>query len=180
MKAKRLFVASAVLCLGTIAARADVVTDWNDKAVAFALAATWDHRQPSGTMAMTPPGHVRRGQLDRAQIARPYLVQLTVTPTASKEAAAATAAEIVLAGVDPRGPAEMKAVLEAYLAAIPDSADKTEGVKLGEAVAAKILEARANDGASAPDTYRPRTTAGVYVATAPLAVPQWPGVSLSP
>ena len=74
----------------------------------------------------------------------------------------------------------MKAALEAYLAAIPDGPDKAVGVKLGEAVAAKILEARTNDGASAPDTYRPRTTPGVYVPTAPLAAPQWRGVSLSP
>ena len=175
MKAKRLLVASAVLCLGTIAARADVVTDWNDKAVAFAVSRDMGPPPAERIMAMT---HLAMfdavNSIERKY--RPYLVQLTVTPTASKEAAAATAAGIVLAGVDPRGPAEMKAVLEAYLAAIPDSADKTEGVKLGEAVAAKILEARANDGASAPDTYRPRTTAGVYVPTAPLAVPQWPGV----
>jgi hypothetical protein len=71
---------------------------------------------------------------------------------------------------------EMKAALAAYLAAMPDSAAKQEGIKLGEAVAAKILEARANDGSSAPDSYRPRTTAGVYVPTAPTLGSQWPGV----
>jgi hypothetical protein len=107
---------------------------------------------------------------------RPYLVQLPAAVTASKEAAAATAAGTVLAGVDTKTQAEMQAALAAYLAAIPDGAAKSEGIKLGEVVAAKMLEARANDGANAPDTYRPRTTPGVYVPTAPTAVPQWPGV----
>ena len=126
MKAKRLLVASAVLCLGTIAARADVVTDWNDKAVAFAVSRDMGPPPAERIMAMT---HLAMfdavNSIERKY--RPYLVQLTVTPTASKEAAAATAAGTVLAGVDPRGPAEMKAALEAYLAAIPDSADKDRG-----------------------------------------------------
>src|SRR5262249_17899249 len=71
---------------------------------------------------------------------------------------------------------DMKAALAASIATIADSSAKIEGIKIGEAVAAKILEARANDGANAADTYRPRTTAGVYVPTAPTAVPQWPRV----
>ncbi len=175
MNAKRLLAVSSVLCLGTIAARADVVTDWNDKAVAFAVSRNMGPPPAERIMAMT---HLAMfdavNSIERKY--RPYLVQLTVAATASKQAAAAAAAGTVLAGVDPRGPAEMKAALEAYLASIPNSPDKAEGVKLGEAVAAKLLEARANDGAKAPDTYRPRTTPGVYVPTAPLAVPQWGGV----
>jgi hypothetical protein len=175
MKAKRLLVVSVVLCLGTIAARADVVTDWNDKAVAFAVSRNMGPPPAERIMAMT---HLAMfdavNSIERKY--RPYLMQLTVPATASKEAAAAAAAGTVLAGVDPRGPAEMKAALTTYLASIPDSANKAEGVKLGETVAAKYLEARANDGASAPDTYRPRTTPGVYVPTAPVAVPQWAGV----
>ena len=175
MKATLLLVVSSVLCLGTIAARADVVTDWNDKAVAFAVSRNMGPPPAERIMAMAHLAIFDAvNSIERKY--RPYLVQLTVTPTALKEAAAAAAAGTVLASVDPRGPAEMKAALEAYLAAIPDSADKAAGVKLGEAVAAKILEARTNDGASAPDTYRPRTTPGVYVPTAPLAAPQWGGV----
>ena len=46
----------------------------------------------------------------------------------------------MLAGVNPQMQAEMKAALAAYLRAIPDSADKAEGIRLGEAIAAKILE----------------------------------------
>jgi hypothetical protein len=72
--------------------------------------------------------------------------------------------------------ATMNSLLESYLAAIPDSSAKAEGIKLGAAVAVRILEERANDGAREPDAYRPRTTAGIYVPTAPTAAPQWPKV----
>ena len=78
---------------------------------------------------------------------RPYLVQLTAEPTTSKEAAAAAAAATVLAAVDEKTATETKGELANYLARIPGGAAKLEGIRLGEAVAAKVLEARANDGA---------------------------------
>ena len=96
---------------------------------------------------------------------RPYLVQLPADPATSKEAAAAAAAAAVLATIDAKTAGEMKVALASYLASIPDGAAKSDGIKLGEAVAAKVLEARANDGSDAPDDYRPRTTPGVYVPT---------------
>ena len=90
--------------------------------------------------------------------------------TTSQEAAAAAAAATVLAGLPARqGSAEIKAALASYLAAIPDGAAKSDGIKLGEAVAAKVLQARENDGANLPDAYRPRTAPGVYVPT-PITV----------
>ena len=68
----------------------------------------------------------------------------------------------------------MKAALAAYLASIPDGAAKSDGIKLGESVAAKLLEARAHDGSNAPDAYRPRTSPGVYVPTAITLSSMWP------
>jgi hypothetical protein len=76
---------------------------------------------------------------------QPYLVQLPATPSASKDAAAAAAAGTVLAGINPLTQATVNSLLESYLAAIPDSPAKAEGIKLGEAVAAQILAERAND-----------------------------------
>jgi hypothetical protein len=70
----------------------------------------------------------------------------------------------------------MKAALASYLGSIPDGAAKSDGVKLGEAVAAKVLEARKNDGSEAPDAYRPRTTPGVYVPTAITISSMWPNM----
>jgi PAP2 superfamily len=70
----------------------------------------------------------------------------------------------------------MKAAVGPYLATIPDGTAKADGIKLGEAVAARVLEARANDGADAPDAYRPRTSPGVYVPTPITAASAWPNV----
>jgi hypothetical protein len=156
-------------------AAADVITDWNEKAVAFGVSRNMGPPPAERIIAMA---HVAMfdavNSIERKY--RPYLVQLPAAPTASKETAAAAAAGTVLAGINPQAQSEMKSVLAAYLASIPDSPAKAEGIKLGEAVAAKVLEARASDGARAPDTYRPHATAGVYVPTAPTWAPQWPGV----
>jgi PAP2 superfamily len=152
---------------------ADVIADWNENAVSFGVMHNIGPPPAERIIAMV---HVAMfdavNSIERKY--RPYLVQLPVTPSASKEAAAAAAAGTILVGINPQAQATMKSLLESYLAAIPDSAAKAEGIRLGEAVATKIMEERANDGARAPDTYRPRTTAGVYVPTVPTAVPQWP------
>ena len=74
---------------------------------------------------------------------QPYLVQLPADPATSKEAAAAAAAAAVLATIDEKTAGEMKVTLASYLASIPDGgAAKADGIKLGEAVAAKVVEAR--------------------------------------
>src|SRR5712671_4015892 len=100
---------------------------------------------------------------------------LPAAPTTSKEAAAAAAAA-VLATIDAKTADEMKGALATYLASIPDGAAKADGVKLGEAVAARVVATRANDGSDAPDDYRPRTTPGVYVPTPITAASMWPNV----
>src|SRR5215813_1026408 len=154
---------------------ADVITDWNDTAVAFGVSRNLGPPPAERLIAMTQVAMFDAvNSIERKY--RPYLVQLPVVPTASKEAAAAAAAAAVLGGFNAQAQVEMKTVLATYLDKIPDGPAKTEGIRLGEIVAAKILEARMNDGARAPDTYRPRTTAGVYVPTAPTWAPQWPGV----
>jgi hypothetical protein len=66
--------------------------------------------------------------------------------------------------------------MSVYLAAIPNSDAKAEGIRLGETVAGKILEARAKDGADAPDAYRYKTRPGVYVPTPITVSSTWPNV----
>jgi hypothetical protein len=167
----------ALACLGAAAApaNADVITDWNEKAVALVT----PRLPPPQAHRVTAMTHVAMfdavNSIERRY--RPYLAQLPASSTTSREAAAATAAGVVLIGLHPANAMELKAALEGYLAGIPESAAKTEGMKLGEAVAAKILAARANDGASAADDYRPRTTPGVYVPTPPVLAPMWPKVA---
>ena len=176
MKANLCSVLAAIASFGLAQpASADVIADWNEKAVAYVLASKLGPPPAERIVAMTQVAMFDAvNSIERRY--QPYLAQLPAAATVSREAAAATAAGTVLAGVNPQMQAEMKAALAAYLRAIPDSADKAEGIRLGEAIAAKILEARAHDGSEAPDTYRPRTTGGVYVPTAPTLAPQWPGV----
>jgi hypothetical protein len=156
-------------------AAADIVSDWNEKAISFALARGWAAPAAERLLAMThlavfdAVNAVERGY-------RPYLMTSVVLAPTSKEAAAASAAASVLAGVDPLAAPEMRQALAASLASLPDGAPKQNGIALGETVAAKMLAARADDGALAPDIYRPRTSPGVYVSTASVLAPQWPGV----
>jgi hypothetical protein len=172
------FVIGASLALGAAAsARANVITDWDEKGlVAVAAMVSVPGTSPYPAQRMMAMVHAAMfdavNSIERRY--RPYVVQLTVDPATSKEAAAATAAATVLATIDAKTAGEMKSALAAYLASIPDGAAKADGVKLGEAVAAKVLAARANDGADAPDAYRPRTTPGVYVSTALPISSMWP------
>ena len=154
---------------------ADVISDWNDQAVAFGVNRKIGPPPAERIIAMTQVAMFDAvNSIERKY--KPYLVQLPADQNTSREAAAAAAAGTVLAGINPQAQPEMKAVLANYLATIPDSPAKAAGIRLGEAIAAKVLEVRQNDGAKAPDTYRPRTSPGVYVPTAPTWAPQWPGV----
>jgi hypothetical protein len=156
-----------------VQACANVITDWDEKAVAVVTP------MPPYT-AQRAIGMVHVAMFDAVNSIerryRPYLVQLSAAPTTSKEAAAAAAAAAVLAAIDEKTAGEMKGALATYLASISDGAAKSDGVKLGEAVAAKVLEARANDGSDAADDYRPRTTPGVYVPTPITAGSTWPNM----
>jgi hypothetical protein len=58
---------------------------------------------------------------------------------------------------DTRHKAPAQVALASHLAAIPDSEPKAEGIRLGEALAAQVLQARANDGSNAHDAYRPKS-----------------------
>jgi hypothetical protein len=82
----------------------------------------------------------------------PYAIALTAPPDTSSAAAIATAAHQTLIGLQPPlglTPAQ-QAILDGdyanYLAAIPDGTAKTNGIAIGEQVAAAVVALRANDG----------------------------------
>jgi hypothetical protein len=152
---------------------ADVITDWNEKAVAFVTPRMVPAAGQRVVAIMQVAMFDAVNSIERRY--RPYLIQLPAAATASEEAAAATAAGTVLVGLYPQD-ADLKSALAAYLATIPNSDEKSAGFKLGEAVAAKVLEARANDGADAPDAYRYKTKPGVYVPTPITVSSTWPNV----
>ncbi len=81
---------------------------------------------------------------------RPYLVPLSgVSRHASQEAAAAAAAHQVLAALYPGFQAALDTALQQSLAQIPAGNDKVEGIRIGQAVADRILALRSNDGSNA-------------------------------
>jgi hypothetical protein len=168
---RKTLLAGALTCVA-VPAVANVITDWDAKAVGAVAPAPLGQRE----LAMV---HVAMfdavNSIERRY--RPYLVQLKALTTTSQEAAAATAAGTVLVGLHPEAAAAMKAALATYLAAIADGDAKSDGIKLGEAVAAKVLQARANDSANAADAYRPKTKPGVYVPTSITVASVWPDVT---
>jgi hypothetical protein len=143
------------------AARADAVTDWNIRCGEIMAEARIG----------TPPA-VRMMAI--VQTAAHHAVQTAAPRGSSVEAALAAAHRVSLAALLPAQQPTIDAAYLRALAGIPDATQKLDGIADGEAAAQAVLTARATDGAATPETYRPRTTAGVYVPTAMPAVTQWP------
>jgi hypothetical protein len=168
---KLLLFAGFALVTAVGPAGADVITDWNQKAVP--LVTKYSLGAPAyRDLAIM---HLAMYQCVNSVEPRyePYKAKLDAPATVSKEAAAAVAAAVVLSKLHPEDQAKVDGELKQYLAQIPDGPAKDEGIAFGQKVAEGIVTSRANDGSSAPDTYRPRTTAGRYVATSLLVVPMW-------
>jgi len=160
----------------TNSARADMVTDWNARAEAI------------GVEKQTTPAYNAR-QMAIMQVAvfeavnaierryAPYRLNLTADRATSKEAAAAAAAHGVLVVFHPERQEALDTALAASLAAVPDGEAKTKGIALGKTAASEMLALRAKDGADAPESYRPRTSPGVYVPTTVPVFSQFPAVT---
>ncbi len=149
---------------------ADTITDWDTKATAVASSAALGEREVTIVdLAMFDAVN----SIERRY--QPYLEQLPPTGPTSADAAAASAAATALAGVHPEAAASFKTALAEYLAQLDATPEAlANGVRLGEAAALKILEARANDRATGVDSYRPKTKPGQYVPTAVMVCSTWP------
>lgn len=156
----------AVIVLGTtLAARADVVTDWNARAEAIAVEKRMPPPPNARVMAIM---HIAMFEAVNAIERRysSYRLNLTVERGASKDAAAAAAAHAALVALHPDQKMALDAHLLASLQHIPEGEAKASAIGLGRKATAEILAWRANDGANTPESYRPYTAAGVYVPTA--------------
>jgi hypothetical protein len=152
-------------------AGADVIIDWNQKAIPIVIA--YSLSAPSyRDMAVV---HVAMFTAVNSiePVYRPYKATFEADRGTSKEAAAAVAAARALVKLHPDAAPKVDPELAQYLAQIPDGPAKSAGIALGEKVAESVYALRADDGASAPDTYRPRTTPGRYVGTTPVVAPMW-------
>ena len=147
------------------AARSDVIMDWNAKADTIAIEKQVPNAPNARGQAML---HVAMFEAVNAIDKRyaPYKLNLVADRTASKEAAAASAAHDVLLALYPDQKSDLDATLAASLSGIAETEAKSQGIELGKKAAAEIIALRANDGSNTPESYRPTTAPGVYVPTA--------------
>jgi hypothetical protein len=157
------------------AASADVITDWNEKAVAAGYAARQGPPLHGAILAMV---HVAMFEAVNSiePRYRPYRARLPAAPGASRDAAAAAAAHYLLVRIYPDQTKELDKALQASLVAVTDATSRTDGIRLGEQAGAATLAERSEDGARAPDTYRPYTNPGQYVPTVLPAASSWGAV----
>ncbi|WNG17653.1 vanadium-dependent haloperoxidase [Cystobacter fuscus] len=105
-----------------------------------------------------------------------YGAPVAASADASAEAAAIAAAHDVLVRLHPERQAELDAHYTSSLASLPDSSQKTEGIRVGEAAAAQVWELRADDRANDAPTYvAPALEPGVW-----RQVPPWSDQGLYP
>jgi membrane-associated phospholipid phosphatase len=159
-----------------IPANADVVTDWNNAALDAIRAGNTAPPIASRNLAIL---HVSIYDAVNgiARTHEPYLVPSAVPTSASREAAASTAAHDALLNLFPARTSTFDALHAAILATIPNGPHKTAGIVWGEFVANQILAARANDGSGAVVPPPGGSGPGLWVPTPPAflpyLLPQW-------
>jgi hypothetical protein len=141
-------------------ANADAVTDWNRKSGELITDAKLGTPPAARVMAIV-------------QTAALQAVEEAQQRQASAEAALAAAHRVALTRLLPAQQPAIDAAYQAALSGVADTAARSKGISAGEAAAQAVLATRADDGAATPESYRPYTTAGAYVPTAAVAVPQW-------
>jgi hypothetical protein len=153
-------------------ARADIVTDWNVATLEILRAAQATGGAQSRSMTIV---HVAMSDAVNSVQNRytRYAAKMPIVSDASAEAAAASAARQALLQLYPKQKDAIEKAYAASLKTIADGPAKTKGIALGEQAATAVLEARATDGATVPDTYRPITAAGVWIPTAPPVTEQY-------
>lgn len=158
----------AVLAFALVSAnaRADIVTDWNVVAFdTFKAANIGGNPMIRGLaimhVAMSDAVNTVQNRYTR------HALTIPVNSAASAEVAALAAARGVLVALAPTQKAKVDAAYAAALVAAPDGPAKSAGIAIGEQAAAAAIAERADDATNVPDTYRPMTTPGVWIPTAP-------------
>jgi len=146
-------IAVAVLCTPALAT-ADIVLDWNAIAISVPNGSPFNQARVVATtqLAVFEAVNAIEGGYN------PYLGTITAPAGASSAAAVVAAAHDVLKFYAPGSAAMLDAARAASLASIPAGPGKDAGIAVGEAAAAAMLAARANDGASPPAFYLPTST----------------------
>ncbi|MBX3306889.1 MAG: vanadium-dependent haloperoxidase [Nitrospira sp.] len=153
-------------------ARADAVTEWNERAGEIVVKAGLGPLPAERALAMVQASvyEAVNAITQRYPVSD---VKLEPTPGASLEAAVAAANRAMLAKLIPSQQAIIDHAYQAVLTTIADGPAKSNGVAVAEKAVAAVLARRANDGAAAGESYRPHTSAGTYVPTVIPEAPQW-------
>ena len=136
---KLLFCVAAVY---PVAAHADVVTDWNQKAAQITLAARFG--PPNSWNVIAASAVAVSDALAAISGQPPIMAKLDRVPDAAPEAAVAAASHAVLLAMVP---GQITAIEDAYkeaVAKLPD-AGKEKGIKLGAVAAQAVIAARKVD-----------------------------------
>src|SRR5579864_7503251 len=100
--------------------------------------------------------------------APPYVFSVPAPSTALPDAAAAQAGHDTLVALYPKWKTALDQQLASELTAIPNGAGKQQGIQVGQAVAARLLAMRANDGSAVtPQPFVPGNQPGNYRLTPP-------------
>ena len=171
---KRSIVIAIAIFLGiaTGTARADTITDWNQTAIEVMKIAKvggnpWSRALAMMHVAMSDAVNAVQNKYTR------YLTTVPAAPGASAEAAAAAAARQTLLALFPAQKAMIDDAYANSIKGIPEGTAKSQGITVGEQVAAAVQADRASDGTSAADSYRPMTSPGVWVPTTPPIFAQY-------
>lgn len=168
-----LLAASAAWLLTCHMAKADAVIDWNITASEIVVAGKPPPGASYRTMAIVQSA-VYEAVNAITRRYPPDRLKLDAAPGASVDAAVAAANRAALSKLVPSQQAVLASAFQAALSAIPDGPAKTEGIAVGERAATAMLSLCADDGADAPESYQPQTTAGVYVPTVVPVLSHWP------
>ena len=173
-----------IVCIGAInlvssigtTANGDVVIDWNTAALdAIRVGKTAPPIASRSLAILHVSIYDAINGITRTH--EPYLVQSIASSSASREAAASSAAHQALINLFPASVSSFDTLNAAILAAIPNGPQKTAGIVWGEFVANQILAARANDGFDAIVPPPGGSGPGVWVPTPPAflpyLLPQW-------
>jgi len=172
MKHSTVIAIAIFIAVATGRACADSVTDWNQTAIEVMKVARVAGNPWSRTLAMMHVAMFDAINSVQGHYTR-YVVTVPLTPSASAEAAAAAAARNILLQLFPNQKAIVEEAYAASVKTIPEGPAKSQGVALGEQVAAAVQADRSTDGTNAPDTYRPVTSPGVWIPTTPPLFAQY-------
>jgi hypothetical protein len=146
MKLRTSITLVTLLACSPIAARADVVLDWNAIAVNTLIAQGQSPFAQARFMSITQLAVFEAVNAITGEY-QPYLGTVVAPAGASADAAAVAAAYAVLKNYFPAA-ANLDPAYAASLAAIPNGAGKDSGVATGQAAAAQMIALRTGDGSS--------------------------------